>query len=159
MEEEQAAFWRRQLLQRGGLGRRGERGQGGAAPFAARKPCLGGEGAGGMKDGGGLGKCVCQQWADPASASSCQAGRHFQGACRKGQRAGSGDKSLARPPHALRSPSPPATPGGQVCGGTSVPSPSPCRRHLPGNVLHLARRVHVTPRSAGSVPLYTSENH
>lgn len=44
---------------------------------------------------------------------------------------------------------------GYLCHSSS----SPCHRHLPRNVLHLARRVHVTPWSAGSVPLYTSENH
>lgn len=119
--EAQVAFWRGQLLQRRGSGRGEERGQGGTV--YSQKPASV-MGAAGMKDGGGLGKCVCQR-AGPANTRSCQAGRHFQGEWRKDRGARSSDKFQAGPTHTPRTPSPPATgdPGIRGLSSTLLPHP------------------------------------
>lgn len=125
-------------LREGRTGEGAGKGQGGTGPFAARSLRL--RGAGGMKDGG-LGKCVCQQWAGHANARSCQAGRRFQGRRRKDQRTGSSDKSLAGPATTPSTPPSPATSwgGAGVWGGVPpsffiipLPSPSPQERPSSG---------------------------
>lgn len=121
------------------------------------------EGAAGMKDVLGS-ESVCVSSGQTTPTQRCQAGRHCQGEWRKGQRAGSSYKSPAGPAYTPSTPPSPATPGtgggGRAAGGLSlVLYHPPAIAGLGRNVLRLARRVHVTPRSAGSVPLYTSENH
>lgn len=105
--------------ERVGEGRR--KGQGGTV--YSQKPASV-MGAAGMKDGGGLGKCVCQR-AGPANTRSCQAGRHFQGEWRKDRGARSSDKFQAGPTHTPRTPSPPATgdPGIRGVSSTLLPHP------------------------------------
>lgn len=61
-------------------------------------------------------------------------------------------------PHLLQPPPGRGT-GAGIWGSLVILHHPPAVACLRRNVLRLARRVRVTPRSAGAVPLYTSENH
>lgn len=154
MKSGQVAFLRRRLFQRGGLRRR-------EGPFAARTLRL----RGGWWNEGwwwALKMCVSAV-GRPRQRSELPGREALSGQAEKEpksrvERLISGRaRSHPKNPHPLKPLPREGAPGirGCLCHSSS----SPCCPCLPRNVLHPARRVHVTPWSAGSVPLYTSENH
>lgn len=121
-----------------GRGAQGSKDAGRHRAVCSQKAASGVGGAGAMKDGGGLRKRVCQQWAGPANTQSCQAGRRLQGARRKGQSAGGAInlwQDIHHPPNPISSSRPWGEAGylGVPLSFFSVPLPSPFPRERPSS--------------------------